>query len=79
MLSLVLSALAAVLLHSCIRYSQGLSRACLLVAVIVLLGIAITEYPRGLWVAIYVQLSVFMLACIAMPWLDVCWRNARAD
>jgi hypothetical protein len=77
-LSVFLTLIAAAVLHCCVRYLASIWRVLSLLAVIAMLTGAVALHAGGTWSAIYTLLSLFILACVAMPWLDFWWRKRRA-
>ncbi|WP_116364602.1 hypothetical protein [Parahaliea mediterranea] len=73
--------LAAALTHVAVRYCQGMARG-------LALGLAGAGFAvacwfgaytlGGFWASFYTLLSLYFLACIAAPWVDLLARRYRA-
>ena len=80
MLSVVFTLVSAPLTHVGVRYAQSHRRTLLLIAALALLGagFAVSTIPGGFWSSVYTLLSVYFLACLITPWLDIAWSSRRA-
>jgi hypothetical protein len=77
--SIVLSIFAAALSHVCVRHAAGVRRYGLLGLAVIALGFSF-HFGRalgGLWVGIYTLVSIYFLACMTTPWLELAWRQRR--
>ena len=79
-LSLMLTCLAAALTHLCVRYAAGAVRRGLFAIALLTLAAAVywgTAFG-GFWPGFYTLLSVYFLACIVTPWIDLYLARCRA-
>lgn len=75
--SLLLAIAAACLSHICVRYCTVGKRRGLCFTIVTLLGASFYcgTALGGFWSGFYTLLSVYFLACIAVPWLDLLLRG----
>ncbi len=79
-LSIMLAVLSAGLCHLCVRHCRGSRAWAVLLAALLCLGLSfyLGQAFGGLWAGIYTLLSVYFMACIVTPWLELWWERHRA-
>lgn len=79
--SVSLSVASAAFCHIGVRHLEGSQRLWLLLLSATALGSSLLmgDALGGFWPGAYTLLSVFFLACIAMPWADLALKHYHAD
>lgn len=78
--SVLMTILSATMTHVSVRRVSGYGRAWLLcIAGLLLVGaILVGSIPGGLWAAVFTVVSLYFLACMTTPWVEMLWRLRRA-
>lgn len=79
--SVFLATFSAILMHCSVRYAAGPRRRALIAAGLATIGVAFYFGTAlgGFWPGIYTLVSVFFLATVVTPWLDLYWRKRRVE
>ena len=73
----MLALLAAALLFFCVRYATAMRRTLLAAGSLgcLLLSFFFGTAFGGFWAEFYAVVTIFMLSCVTLPWIDFLWRR----
>jgi predicted branched-subunit amino acid permease len=79
-LSVLLTIVSAGLTHISVRKTHGMQRTMVFCMALLLFGgaVSLSAIPGGTWSGAYTLLSVYFIACLLTPWMDLLWKSYRA-